>query len=75
MAIVTSKGQVTLPKVVREALGLTAGSQIIFDMRDNRVTLRRFIPDGNFAKWRGFLKGMLSDDETVDGRLREDRGS
>lgn len=75
MAIVTSKGQVTLPKIVRETLGLTAGSQLTFDIRDNQVTLRRVIPDENFAKWQGFLQGILPDDETVDERLREDRGS
>ncbi len=75
MAIVTSKGQVTLPKMVRDALGLTAGSQLTFDIRDNQVTLRRVIPDENFAKWHGFLKGVLPEGETVDERLREDRGS
>lgn len=75
MAIVTSKGQVTLPKVVRDALGLTAGSHLTFDIRASQVTLRRVIPDENFAKWQGFLQGMLSEGETVDERLRDDRGS
>lgn len=30
VATVTSKGQITVPKEVREELGLTAGSQVVF---------------------------------------------
>ena len=72
IAIVTSKGQLTLPKAARDGLGLTAGSQLTLDIRDNQVTLRRAIPDENFAKWQGVLKGMLSEGETVDERLGDD---
>ena len=75
MAIVTSKGQVTLPKQVREALGLTTGSRLAFDIREGQVVLRRVTPDENFARWQGFLTGVLLEGETVDSRLRKDRGS
>ena len=35
----TSKGQITVPKDVREALGLTAGTKVDFQLVDGRWTL------------------------------------
>ncbi|HET9072577.1 MAG TPA: AbrB/MazE/SpoVT family DNA-binding domain-containing protein [Acidimicrobiales bacterium] len=40
-AKVTSKGQVTLPKVVRDALGIKQGDEIIFRVEGNRAVLAR----------------------------------
>jgi len=37
---VTSKGQVTIPKRVRQALGITSGSKIEFDIVDGHAQLR-----------------------------------
>lgn len=37
---VTSKGQVTIPKAVRQQLGICQGSQVEFVMIDNHVELR-----------------------------------
>ena len=37
---VTSKGQVTIPKIVRHQLGICQGSQVEFVMIDNHVELR-----------------------------------
>jgi antitoxin PrlF len=38
---VTSKGQVTVPKAVREALGIDAGDEVIFRVEGNRAVLAR----------------------------------
>jgi antitoxin PrlF len=43
-ATVTSKGQVTLPKSVRDALGLTAGDRVLFRVLDGRAVLSK-VPD------------------------------
>jgi len=43
-AKVTSKGQVTLPKVVRDALGINEGDEVIFRVEGSRAVLAR-IPD------------------------------
>lgn len=40
-AKVTSKGQVTVPKAVREALGLEVGDEVIFRVEGNRAVLAR----------------------------------
>jgi antitoxin PrlF len=40
-AKVTSKGQVTLPKVVRDALGIKEGDEIIFRVEGSRAVLAR----------------------------------
>ena len=40
-AKVTSKGQVTVPKVVRDALGIREGDQIVFRVQGNRAVLAR----------------------------------
>lgn len=40
-AKVTSKGQVTVPKVVRDALGIRDGDEVIFRVEGNRAVLAR----------------------------------
>jgi len=41
IATLTSKGQVTLPKSVRQLLGLDTGGKIAFDVRDGEVVVSR----------------------------------
>ena len=43
-ARVTSKGQLTIPKDVREALGLRAGDRVFFTVRDGGAVLAK-VPD------------------------------
>lgn len=40
-AKVTSKGQVTVPKAVRDALGLNEGDTVVFRVEGNRAVLAR----------------------------------
>lgn len=40
-ATVTSKGQVTIPKPVRDALGIKAGDEVIFRVEGDRAVLAR----------------------------------
>ena len=41
VATLTSKGQVTLPKFVRQLLGLDTGGRIAFDVRDGEIVVTR----------------------------------
>lgn len=40
-ARVTSKGQVTVPKPVRDALGIKEGDEVVFRVEGNRAVLAR----------------------------------
>lgn len=40
-AKLTSKGQVTIPKAVRDALGLKLGDEVVFRVEGNRAVLAR----------------------------------
>jgi antitoxin PrlF len=40
-ARLTSKGQITIPKAVREALGLQEGDQVVFRVEGGRAVLAR----------------------------------
>jgi antitoxin PrlF len=40
----TSKGQVTIPKEIRDELGLKPSDKIVFSLEDGHVTLRKAYP-------------------------------
>lgn len=52
-AKVTTKGQVTVPKVVRDALGIGEGDEVLFRVEGNRAVLAR-TPD--FLELAGSIK-------------------
>lgn len=67
---VTSKGQVTIPKAVRDMLGLKPGMKVEFKGggADGEVILKRADgkrPPGRFEKYRGFLGSSPSTDEIM----------
>ncbi len=53
-AIVSSKGQVTLPAAMRAKLGITAGSHIHFVLRGNELVIKPEVP---MSAYYGMLKG------------------
>jgi antitoxin PrlF len=76
-ATLTTKGQVTLPKEIRDRLGLDAGSILDFQvLSDNTITARPVRPDA--LRIRGLLKSPHAEpltveqmDEAVSRHLRE----
>lgn len=76
-ATLTSKGQITLPKEIRDRLGLDAGSMLDFEvLPDNTITARAVKPDAR--RIRGLLKSPHAEaltiqqmDEAVARHLRE----
>lgn len=80
-ATLTSKGQITLPKAIRERLGLDAGSMLDFQvLADNTITARPVKPDAR--RVRGLLKSphaapptVEQMDEAVSTLLREKHAS
>jgi len=63
----SSKGQVTIPKAVRDALGLRPGDLIEFSVRGDEIVGRR---RGAGAQWSR-LVGVLDSDRTTDDVMRE----
>lgn len=53
-AIVSSKGQVTLPAAMRAKLGIRAGSHIHFELRDKELVIKPEVP---MSAYYGMLKG------------------
>ena len=41
IARITSKGQMTIPKRIRDAAHLTSGDVLVLDVEDGRVTMRK----------------------------------
>ncbi|MBP9020197.1 MAG: AbrB/MazE/SpoVT family DNA-binding domain-containing protein [Syntrophobacterales bacterium] len=70
-ARVTSKGQVTIPKEVREKLGVHAGEDIGFEEREGLFVVSKVVIRSPFDKWVGklkHLKGRRSDDLIKEAR-------
>lgn len=53
---ITMKGQVTIPKTIRERYGLRPGSQVRFVEKDRRVVLEKEEGGDVWDKYYGFLK-------------------
>ncbi len=65
LATLTSKGQITLPKEIRDRLGLDAGSMLDFQiLADNTITARPVKPDAR--RIRGLLKSPHAMPLTVE---------
>ena len=69
VTMVTSKGQVTIPKPVRDLLGIAPGSAVEFELApDGRVVLVKVDGDqpvSRFARLRGCAGDGLSTDEIM----------
>ena len=71
MPRVTAKGQVTIPKEIRDALGIEPGDEIAFEETDSGYRIRKEAPttdDGAdpFEKYRA----SADSDETMPERMR-----
>lgn len=65
---ITSKGQVTVPKEIRDLLNLKPGSEVNFRYRNNEIVLERAdgaAPVSRFEKLRGHAGPGLSTDEVM----------
>jgi AbrB family looped-hinge helix DNA binding protein len=71
-ATLTSKGQITIPKDVRDSLGLQTGDQIEFVEDVAGYRLQKRVLASPFEKYRGYLKGLAGRDP--DSLAEEMRG-
>lgn len=71
-AKVTSKGQITIPKHVRDRLGLDPGDEVEFIEEDGAFRIRKERRQSPYAKYRGSIKNWTGQDP--EDLLRELRG-
>jgi antitoxin PrlF len=68
----TDKGQVTIPKHVRDGLGLRPGDEVEFVADGDGYRLRKLLRTNPFARYRGHLAGLAGSDP--DDLVRDLRG-
>ncbi|HTY75973.1 MAG TPA: AbrB/MazE/SpoVT family DNA-binding domain-containing protein, partial [Candidatus Nanoarchaeia archaeon] len=49
--IVGPKGQVVIPKWMRDTLGLKPGVEVILEMRDQEIIIKKPMVNGNYAEY------------------------
>lgn len=85
--VMSTKGQIVIPKEIREQLRLDAGTRLAVSLEDgDRIVLRREAAGrvSDWRRWRGVLRGTraleehleehrkeIEDDERLLGRLRD----
>ena len=73
-ATVAERGQITLPKAVRDALGLTKGSVLKVELEGSRIVLRKSVDDAvSRARGRFRLDGFETTETAVQA-VRGDAG-
>ena len=66
-ATVAERGQITLPKAVRDALGLVKGTKLKVELEGGRIVLRKDVDDA-LSRLRGRFKlaeGLTSTDDAM----------
>jgi len=74
-AKITSKGQITVPREVRHALGVKPGDKLVFEQNGKDVSVRPVRNKSVFAKYRGIGNPSVASGRAgVVKKVRELRG-
>jgi AbrB family looped-hinge helix DNA binding protein len=71
-ATVSSKGQIAIPKAVRERLNLKAGTEVEIDVQGESLVMKRVV--SKFPHWRT-MEGMAKGGGSLTKALEEDRAA
>jgi len=75
-ATVAERGQITLPKAVRDALGLTKGTILKVELEGGRIILRKNVDDAvSRARGRFRLDGFDSTEDAVESLRGRGKGA
>ena len=69
---ITSKGQTTVPKEVREALNVDAGDKLTWEIKGGRVAITTDRPA--LYRWKGVIKHGPADAVQAVAEARKTRG-
>jgi antitoxin PrlF len=70
--VVSEKGQITIPKALRDKLGIRPGTVLDFEHDHGRLVARKRSEGDVIRKWRG--RGALPGGMSVDAYLKRSRG-
>ncbi len=71
-AVLSEKGQVTIPKSIRDDLGLVPGSILDFTEEEGRIIVKKIVQENAISAWRG--RGRLPAGKSVSEYLQVVRG-
>jgi AbrB family looped-hinge helix DNA binding protein len=71
-ATISSKGQIAIPKAVRDRLNLKAGTEVVIDIQGEAMVMKRLVRE--FPDWRT-MEGMSKGDESLTKALEEERAA
>lgn len=71
-ATISTKGQIAIPKAVRERLNLKAGTQVSLDVQGESLVLKRLVSD--YPDWRT-MRGMVKHGPSLTKALEEERAA
>lgn len=69
-AKITAKGQTTIPKAVRQALGVDYGGRIAFRIEDGRVSIEAAVEEHQDPVLGTFLTFLAQDTQTHPERIQ-----
>ncbi len=70
------RGQVTVPKRLRERFGLAPGEEVEFQVVNDQIVLKKAAPQLNLDKWKGYCRDSFTElsYEGVDDFIEDVRG-
>lgn len=72
MPRITQKGQVTIPREIRDQFSFSPGTDVEFEIRNHEVVIVKSRKENTFLKWLG--KGRKKSREEVDALIDQMRG-
>ncbi len=74
MPRITQKGQVTIPKDIRDKLGVKLGSSVRFSIVEGKCILEKEVEETKAEKWVGYLESHKRTDEFLEelrGKIKD----
>jgi AbrB family looped-hinge helix DNA binding protein len=71
-ATISSKGQIAIPKAVRDRLNLKAGTELMIDVQGETLVMKRVVRE--FPDWRT-MQGMAKGGGSLTKALEEERAA
>ena len=71
-ATISSKGQIAIPKAVRDRLNLKAGTEVMIDVQGESLVMKRVVRE--FPEWET-MRGMSKGTESLTKALEEERAA